>query len=97
MKKQGPALKKQGAVVKPQRPSSNTESGPGRPTKVVNVVRKVSNETKFQEKSDKATTIQKPVAVQQDVSIAPKLCHVVHLLVHHLLSDFWLFGSVFKL
>lgn len=66
MKKQGPALKKQGAVVKPQRPSSNTESGPGRPTKVVNVVRKVSNETKFQEKSDKATTIQKPVAVQQD-------------------------------
>lgn len=70
-----PALKKQGAVAKPSKPSSNTESGPGRPTKAVHVERKVSNGTKFQEKSDKATIIQKPLAVQQDVSITPKLCH----------------------
>ncbi|XP_058209463.1 probable mediator of RNA polymerase II transcription subunit 26b [Rhododendron vialii] len=61
-----PALKKQGAVAKPSKPSSNTESGPGRPTKAVHVERKVSNGTKFQEKSDKATIIQKPLAVQQD-------------------------------
>lgn len=92
-----PALKKQGAVAKPSKPSSNTESGPGRPTKAVHVERKVSNGTKFQEKSDKATIIQKPLAVQQDVSITPKLCHVVHFLVHQLLSHFWLFGFVFKL
>ncbi|KAI8559303.1 hypothetical protein RHMOL_Rhmol04G0161500 [Rhododendron molle] len=61
-----PALKKQSAVAKPCKPSSNTESGPGRPTKAVQVERKVSNGTKFQEKSDKATIIQKPLAVQQD-------------------------------
>ncbi|KAF7145670.1 hypothetical protein RHSIM_Rhsim04G0114000 [Rhododendron simsii] len=61
-----PALKKQGAVAKLSKPSSNTESGPGRPTKAVHVERKVSNGTKFQEKPDKATIIQKPLAVQQD-------------------------------
>ncbi|XP_057461901.1 probable mediator of RNA polymerase II transcription subunit 26b [Actinidia eriantha] len=66
MKKQGPVLKKQAALVKPHRPS-NTESGLVRPAKV-NVEQKVNNERKFQEKSEKATVQRKLVPVQQDKS-----------------------------
>ncbi|KAA8517347.1 hypothetical protein F0562_017647 [Nyssa sinensis] len=66
MKKQEAVVRKQAAVVKPHRPS-NTESGPGRPTKL-NVEHKVSNETKFQKKSDKVTIQRRPLAAQQDKS-----------------------------
>ncbi|KAF5940990.1 hypothetical protein HYC85_022157 [Camellia sinensis] len=61
--RKGEEMKKQ-TVVKPHKPS-NTESGSGRPTKVT-VERKVKNETKFQQKSDKVTIQKKPLSAQQD-------------------------------
>ncbi|XAR48299.1 hypothetical protein NMG60_11031065 [Bertholletia excelsa] len=64
MKKQEPVKEKQPAATKPCKPS-NTESGPGRPIKV-NTDQKVSNATKFQQKSDKVTIQKKPLAVQQN-------------------------------
>ncbi|XP_057486966.1 probable mediator of RNA polymerase II transcription subunit 26b [Actinidia eriantha] len=66
MKKQGPILKKQAALVKSHR-LSNTESGLVRPTKA-NVEHKVGIETKFQQRSEKSTLQKKPVADQQDKS-----------------------------
>ncbi|XP_028069107.1 probable mediator of RNA polymerase II transcription subunit 26b [Camellia sinensis] len=62
--RKGEQMKKQTAVVKPHKPS-NTESGSGRPTKVT-VERKVNNETKFQQKSDKVSIQKKPLSAQQD-------------------------------
>ncbi|KAL7194685.1 hypothetical protein ACSBR1_035007 [Camellia fascicularis] len=62
--RKGEEMKKQTAVVKPHKPS-NTESGSGRPTKVT-LERKVNNETKFQQKSDKVTIQKKPLSAQQD-------------------------------
>ncbi|CAL5420574.1 unnamed protein product [Camellia sinensis] len=62
--RKGEEMKKQTAVVKPHKPS-NTESGSGRPTKVT-VERKVNNETKFQQKSDKVSIQKKPLSAQQD-------------------------------
>ncbi|KAL6997706.1 hypothetical protein U1Q18_007832 [Sarracenia purpurea var. burkii] len=65
LKKQVPLMKKQADdVVKANKPS-NTESGPGRPTKV-NVEKKVSNEAKLQRKPEVGTIQKKPLAVQQD-------------------------------
>ncbi|XP_059668296.1 probable mediator of RNA polymerase II transcription subunit 26b isoform X2 [Cornus florida] len=64
VKKQEAVMRKQTAIVKPHK-HSNTESGPGRPAKP-NVVQKVNNETKFQQKSDKVAIQKKPLAAQQD-------------------------------
>ncbi|KAL7197717.1 hypothetical protein ACSBR2_020274 [Camellia fascicularis] len=66
-KNQEPVMKKPNAVVKPHKPL-NTESGPGRPTKL-NMEQKVSNETKSQQNSNRPITIQKkPLAAQEDMS-----------------------------
>ncbi|XP_028102605.1 probable mediator of RNA polymerase II transcription subunit 26b isoform X2 [Camellia sinensis] len=64
-KNQEPVMKKPNAVVKPHKPL-NTESGPGRLTKL-NMEQKVSNETKSQQNSNRPITIQKkPLAAQED-------------------------------
>ncbi|XP_059646032.1 probable mediator of RNA polymerase II transcription subunit 26b [Cornus florida] len=67
MKKQEVVVRKQMAVAKPHKPS-NTESGPGRPTKL-NVQQKVDNETKLHKKLDEAAIQKRSLAAQQDVKL----------------------------
>lgn len=59
-------MKRQEAVVRPNKPSS-TNSGPGRPLKQ-NMGQKVDNESKLQQKSDKAAINKKPLNSQHNVS-----------------------------
>lgn len=64
-------MKRQEAVVRPNKPSnkpSNTNSGPGRPLKQ-NMGQKVDNESKLQQKSDKADINKKPLNSQHNVSV----------------------------
>lgn len=61
-------MKRQEAVVRPNKPSnkpSNTNSGPGRPLKQ-NMGQKVDNESKLQQKSDKAAINKKPLNSQHN-------------------------------
>lgn len=61
-------MKRQEAVVRPNKPSnkpSNTNSGPGRPLKQ-NMGQKVDNESKLQQKSDKADINKKPLNSQHN-------------------------------
>lgn len=61
-------MKRQEAVVRPNKPSnkpSSTNSGPGRPLKQ-NMGQKVDNESKLQQKSDKATINKKPLNSQHN-------------------------------
>lgn len=57
-------MKRQEAVVRPNKPSS-TNSGPGRPLKQ-NMGQKVDNESKLQQKSDKAAINKKPLNSQHN-------------------------------
>ncbi|KAH9675289.1 putative mediator of RNA polymerase II transcription subunit 26b [Citrus sinensis] len=61
-------MKRQEAVVRPNKPSnkpSSTNSGPGRPLKQ-NMGQKVDNESKLQQKSDKAAINKKPLNSQHN-------------------------------
>ncbi|KAH9738845.1 putative mediator of RNA polymerase II transcription subunit 26b [Citrus sinensis] len=66
-------MKRQEAVVRPNKPSnkpSNTNSGPGRPLKQ-NMGQKVDNESKLQQKSDKAAINKKPLNSQHNKLKSP--------------------------
>jgi hypothetical protein len=59
-------VKKQEVVLKPNKPSSNTDYGPGRPLKP-RTEQLVNDETKLHQKSDKVAVQRKPVTGQQEV------------------------------
>lgn len=66
-------MKRQEAVVRPNKPSnkpSSTNSGPGRPLKQ-NMGQKVDNESKLQQKSDKAAINKKPLNSQHNKLKSP--------------------------
>ncbi|XP_062166629.1 probable mediator of RNA polymerase II transcription subunit 26b [Alnus glutinosa] len=58
-------VKKQEVVLKPNKPSSNTDYGPGRPLKP-RTEQLVNDETKLHQKSDKVAVQRKPVTGQQE-------------------------------